>query len=150
MRTSKDGLDLIRHFEGCKLTAYKDAVGVWTLGYGHTNAAGLPKVRPGMKITAAEAEEILIADLVQYENEVRKAVKVPLRQYQFDALVSFCFNLGPTNLNRSTLLRKLNASDYGGAAEQFLVWNRAGGRVLAGLTRRRKAERAMFLGDKWR
>lgn len=147
MKTNDAALALIREFEGLRLEAYPDPAHGWdvpTIGYGHTSAAGDPKVTRGMKITAAGALEILKRDLGQYERAVASAVHVPLNENQFGALVSFTFNLGPGNLKSSTLLRKLNAGDYAGAAAEFGRWNKAGGRVLAGLTRRRAAERALF------
>lgn len=144
MQTNQAGIDLIKEFEGVRLTAYRDPVGVLTIGYGHTSAAGYPDVEPGMTITAAEAESILRRDLQQYEAAVSNAVKVPLTANQFAALVSFTYNLGPGNLRSSTLLWKLNTGDYAGAAGEFPRWNKAGGKVLRGLTRRREAERALF------
>ncbi|HAK9115445.1 TPA: lysozyme, partial [Salmonella enterica] len=102
-------------------------------------------VKPGMMIDEATAERLLNTGLVGYENDVSRLVKVKLTQGQFDALVSFAYNLGARTLSSSTLLRKLNAGDYAGAADEFLRWNKAGGKVLNGLTRRREAERALFL-----
>lgn len=148
MKTNDAGVALIKEFEGLRLESYPDPAHGWdvpTIGYGHTSAAGTPKVTRGMKITAAEADTILRRDLGQYENAVKEAVKVPLNENQFAALVSFTFNLGPGNLRKSTLLQKLNSRDYAGAAKQFPKWNRAGGKVLPGLTRRREAERTLFL-----
>lgn len=139
MKTSNRGLALIREFEGLRLTAYQDAVGVWTIGYGTTRG-----VEKGQRITEAQAEELLREDVARFEPEVLRLVKVPLSQPQFDALVSFTYNLGSKNLGSSTLLRVLNAGDYKGAAGQFERWNKAGGKVLAGLTRRRSAERKLF------
>ena len=145
MQTSDRGRALIRQHEGLRLEAYQDPVGVWTIGFGHTSAAGPPAVYKGMRITAAGADEILRTDLRKFEGYVASAVKVPLNQNQFDALVSFTLNLGSENLRSSTLLKRLNAGDYFGAADQFAVWNRAGGKVLPGLVKRRAAERALFL-----
>lgn len=139
MKTSNIGLALIREFEGLRLTAYQDAVGVWTIGYGATRG-----VKKGQKITEPQAEELLREDVARFEPEVLRLVKVPLSQAQFDALVSFAYNLGSKSLGSSTLLRMLNAGDYKGAAGQFDRWNKAGGKVLAGLTRRRAAERKLF------
>lgn len=141
MKISQKGLDLIKSFEGLKLKAYQDVVGVWTVGYGSTG----PHVKPGMVITAKQAEDLLRDDVARFEVCIGKQVSVPLSQSQFDALVSFAFNLGCGNLASSTLLKKLNAKDYSGAASEFVKWNRAGGKVLAGLTRRREAEKALFL-----
>ncbi|MBM5459210.1 lysozyme [Pseudomonas sp. P66] len=140
MRTSQRGLSLIKSFEGLRLLAYRDAVGVWTIGYGATRG-----VKAGMSITKEQAERMLLNDVQRFEPEVERLVKVPLNKNQWDALVSFTYNLGAANLESSTLLRKLNAGDYEGAAEQFPRWNKAGGKVLPGLVRRREAERVLFL-----
>ncbi|WP_313284644.1 lysozyme [Stutzerimonas kunmingensis] len=141
MHTSQKGLDLIKSFEGLRLSAYKCPADVWTIGYGTT--AG---VKPGQNITKERAEELLREDVKRFEAQVLRLVKVPLTQGQHDALVSFVYNLGAGNLSNSTLLRLLNAGDYAGAAAQFDRWNKAGGKVLAGLARRRAAERALFEG----
>ena len=140
MKTSQAGIDLIKSFEGLRLTAYADPVGVWTIGYGHT--AG---VKEGDQISQSQAEDLLRADLEEFEEGVRDAVQVSLTQQQFDALVSLAFNVGLGAFRRSTLRRRLNAGDYEGAAQEFARWNMAGGRVLHGLTKRRAAERDMFL-----
>lgn len=145
MQTSEKGISLIKQFEGCKLTAYQDSVGVWTIGYGWTQPVDGKPIRAGMTIKQETAERLLRTGLVSYESDVSRLVKVGLTQGQFDALVSFTYNLGARSLSTSTLLRKLNAGDYAGAADEFLRWNKAGGKVLNGLTRRREAERALFL-----
>ncbi|HFR3118965.1 TPA: lysozyme [Enterobacter roggenkampii] len=145
MQTSEKGIALIKQFEGCKLTAYQDSVGVWTIGYGWTQPVDGKPIRAGMTIKQETAERLLKTGLVSYESDVSRLVKVGMTQGQFDALVSFTYNLGPRSLSTSTLLRKLNAGDYAGAADEFLRWNKAGGKVLNGLTRRREAERALFL-----
>jgi GH24 family phage-related lysozyme (muramidase) len=145
MQTSEKGIALIKQFEGCKLTAYQDSVGVCTIGYGWTQPVDGKPVRSGMTIKQETAERLLKTGLVSYEIDVSRLVKVGLTQGQFDALVSFTYNLGARSLSTSTLLRKLNAGDYAGAADEFLRWNKAGGKVLNGLTRRREAERALFL-----
>ncbi|MDY3586903.1 lysozyme [Enterobacter asburiae] len=145
MQTSEKGIALIKQFEGCKLTAYQDSVGVWTIGYGWTQPVDGKPIRAGMTIKQETAERLLKTGLVSYESDVSRLVKVGLTQGQFDALVSFTYNLGARSLSTSTLLRKLNAGDYTGAAEEFLRWNKAGGKVLTGLTRRREAERALFM-----
>jgi lysozyme len=139
---SAAGLALTKQSEGCRLTAYQDAVGVWTIGYGHTS-----NVQPGDTCTEDQASEWLAQDVQWAVDAVNKYVTVKLNQGQFDALVDFTFNLGVGNLTHSTLLRKLNAGDYAGAAAEFPKWNMAGGRVLAGLVARRAAEQAMFQGD---
>jgi len=145
MQTSPDGIALIKQFEGCRLTAYQDSVGVWTIGYGWTRPVDGVPVRAGMTIKQEVAERLLKTGLVGYENDVTKLVRVKLTQGQFDALVSFAYNLGARSLSTSTLLQKLNASDYAGAADEFPRWNKAGGKVLNGLSRRREAEKALFL-----
>ncbi|MEG6000102.1 lysozyme [Enterobacter ludwigii] len=145
MQTSDKGIAMIKQFEGCKLTAYQDSVGVWTIGYGWTKPVDGKPIRAGMTIKQETAERLLKTGLVSYESDVSRLVKVGLTQGQFDALVSFTYNLGARSLSTSTLLRKLNAGDYAGAADEFLRWNKAGGKVLNGLTRRREAERALFL-----
>ena len=145
MQTSENGIALIKQFEGCKLTAYQDSVGVWTIGYGWTQPVDGKPIRAGMTIKQETAERLLKTGLVSYESDVSRLVKVGLTQGQFDALVSFTYNLGARSLSTSTLLRKLNAGDYAGAADEVRRWNKAGGKVLNGLTRRREAERALFL-----
>lgn len=140
MRTSQRGLSLIKSFEGLHLQAYQDAVGVWTIGYGTTRG-----VKAGMKISNEQAERMLLNDVQRFEPEIERLVTAPLNQNQWDALVSFTYNLGSANLESSTLRRLLNAGNYGAAAEQFPRWNKAGGKVLPGLVRRRAAERDLFL-----
>lgn len=139
-KTSQAGVNLIKSFEGCKLTAYQDSAGVWTIGYGHTSG-----VKKGMTITEAQAEAYLKGDLVTAENAVNGKVTYSIKQNQFDALVSFTYNVGSGNFGSSTLLKKLNQGDITGAANEFEKWNKAGGQVLEGLVRRRAAEKAMFL-----
>ncbi|HGG8841610.1 MULTISPECIES: lysozyme [Enterobacter] len=145
MQTSDKGIALIKEFEGCKLTAYQDSVGVWTIGYGWTQPVDGKPIRAGMTIKQETAERLLKTGLVSYESDVSRLVKVGMTQGQFDALVSFTYNLGARSLSTSTLLRKLNAGDYTGAAAEFMSWNKAGGKALKGLTRRREAERTLFL-----
>ena len=144
MKISAEGLALIKKFEGCELEAYQDAVGVWTIGYGHIKG-----VKEGMTITKQQAEEMLLKELVEYENYVLEAVNHQLDQCMFDALVSWTYNLGPSNLNASTMLKVLNAGDYDGVPEQIKRWNKAGGKVLQGLVRRREAEALLFEGKDW-
>ncbi|HDI1575870.1 lysozyme [Acinetobacter baumannii] len=143
--TSSEGLNLIKGFEGKRLTSYDDGVGVWTIGYGTIKYPNGVRVKKGDTCTERQAETYLKNDLNRFEVAINKLVKVPLSQNQFDALASFTYNLGETNLANSTLLKKLNKGDYQGAADQFLVWNKAGGKVMKGLVRRREAERALFL-----
>lgn len=137
------GLTLIKEFEGCVLTAYKDPVGILTIGYGSTG----PHVTPGKQITAQQAEDLLREDLKRFEAAVNKHTGGVTTQDQFDALVAFSFNVGEEALRTSTLLRKHNEGEYAGAAEQFARWNKAGGRVLNGLTRRRAAEAKLYRGE---
>lgn len=134
------GIALIREFEGLRLEAYKCPAGVWTIGFGTTQG-----VRPGMKITYSQAEEMLRRDLTSFETAVKNLVKVQLTSNQYDAIICFVYNIGINAFAKSTFLRKLNAKDYAGAANQFTRWNKAGGKVLAGLTRRREAEKKLFL-----
>ncbi|MGD1948482.1 MAG: lysozyme [Leptolyngbyaceae cyanobacterium] len=144
-QTNASGVHLIKSFEGLRLKAYQDAVGVWTIGYGTTRG-----VKPGQEISEAQAEALLKADLNRFEQAVNQAVRVSINDNQFAAIVSFTYNVGSGAMRSSTLLRKLNRRDIYGAANEFPRWNRAGGRVLAGLTRRRNAERALFLGQDYR
>jgi len=148
MVTNQAGLDLIKSFEGWRAKAYPDpATGgaPWTIGYGHTTAAGPPTVSRGLTITQDEGEAILERDLLAVERTVAGLVKVKLTDNQFAALVSFTFNLGGGNFRKSTLLKKVNAGDFAGAAKEFGKWNKADGKVMAGLTRRRAAEASLFL-----
>lgn len=140
MKTSTKGINLIKKFEGCVLKAYKCPADVLTIGYGHTSG-----VMEGQKITKTQATEYLKSDLEKFEYYVDKYVTVPINQNQFDALVSFTYNLGWGSLKNSTLLRLLNKKDYTGASKEFEKWNKAGGTVLNGLTKRRKAEKKLFL-----
>lgn len=145
MKTSNSGISLIKSFEGKRLNAYDDGVGVWTIGFGTIKYPNGVRVKKGDTCTEEQAEVYLKNDLVKFESAINRLVKVPLNQNQFDALASFTYNLGETNLSSSTLLKKLNTKDYKGAADQFERWNKAGGKVMTGLTRRRKAEKELFL-----
>lgn len=147
LKTGPRGVALIKRWEGCHrvqndgtVAAYLCPANVWTIGYGTTEG-----VRPGLVITQAQAERLLQRDLTKFEDAVNELVRVPLTQNQFDALVSFTYNVGATAFANSTLLRKLNAGDKTGAAGQFQRWNKAGGRVLTGLVRRRADEANLFL-----
>jgi GH24 family phage-related lysozyme (muramidase) len=141
-----EGFKLLTTFEGCELTACDDGSGVWTIGYGHTEG-----VYEGMTITQTQAEEWLRQDLEKFESYVEDAVEDQLNDNQFSALVCFCFNVGPGvgGFGDSTLLKLLNKGDYQGAANQFLRWNKVYGEPWLGLTRRRLAEQALFLGKPW-
>ncbi len=137
---SKSGLALTEQFESCRLTAYPDIKGVLTIGWGHTGT----DVRPGLVITQEQADALLLQDVQNAVNHLNHLVTVPLTQPEFDALVDFCFNAGCGAFAGSTLLRLLNSGDYAGAAKQLELWDHAGGKVVAGLLRRRQAEAAEF------
>ena len=139
MKISEKGLSMIERFEGCLLKASNKLDGVWTIGYGQTGSYYGKRVRRGMTTTKALAHAWLRDHSIKtYEMAVAKAVKVPLNQNQFDALVSFTYNVGVGALKQSTALRKLNAGDYAGAADALTMWTKFNGKVLAGLVRRRK------------
>lgn len=143
MKTSDAGLNKIKQREGCKLAAYPDpATGgePWTIGVGHTGG-----VKEGDTCTDDEALEWLRADAHTAETCINNSVRVAITQNQFDALVSFIINVGRGNFLNSTLLKKLNAGDYQGAADQFLAWDKAGGKVMQGIVNRRHSEREQFL-----
>ncbi len=153
LHVSNDGIVLIQYFEQCRLKAYPDpGTGgePWTVGWGHTG----PDVHKGLRISQKRADDLLREDLGDFERDVARLVEAYLEQWEFDALVSFAFNVGADidsddiaeGLGDSTLLRMLNAGDRVGAANQFLHWNRSGGKEMLGLKRRRAAERSMFLG----
>jgi len=140
MNITDEGIKLIKNFEGCRLTAYKCPAGVWTIGYGHTGS----EVHSGQKITQAQADNYLKVDLMIHCNNVSKLVKVPLTQNQFNALVSFEYNVGYGNFKNSTMLKLLNQKKYVEAAAQFDRWVYAGKTKLAGLVKRRTAEKNLF------
>ncbi|MDZ8028683.1 MAG: glycoside hydrolase family protein [Nostoc sp. DedQUE11] len=141
---NSEGLRLLQSFEGLYLEAYLDPVKVWTIGWGATEG-----VHQGMKITKAEAEEMLKKELSKFEAAVANTVKVPINDNQHSALVCFSYNVGARALSDSTLLKLLNQGKYQEAADQFLVWDKAGGQALLGLSRRRRAERCLFLSEPW-
>ena len=136
----RSGLTLIRKYEGCKLNAYLCSAGVWTIGWGRTKG-----VKKGDTCSQAQADAWLNEEYDAFEAQVLKHVKVPLTANQLGALVSFSYNVGTGALASSTLLKLLNSKNYKGAAEQFSRWNKAAGKILAGLTKRRTSERALFL-----
>jgi lysozyme len=144
MNISQEGLSLIKKFEGCELEAYKCAAGVLTIGYGSTKG-----VKEGDTITQEEADKLLLHEMNEYEGYINDAVTVDLKQNQFDALVSWVFNLGPANLKASTMLKVLNNKEYDDVPTQIKRWNKAGGKVLQGLIRRREAEALLFEGKEW-
>lgn len=140
MRISEKGINLIKRFEGLRLEAYLDSVDIPTIGYGHTRG-----IKLGQTITQEQADAFLEEDIHEFELAIQRLVHVNLTQNQFDALVSFTFNLGIGSLKQSTLLKKLNAGDITGAANEFNRWVYAGGKKLTGLVKRRSAERLMFI-----
>jgi lysozyme len=142
---SDDAVNLIRRFEGCELAAYQDSVGIWTIGFGSTLG-----VTPGMTITNQQAEAMLNEALVGVSDAISALVTYPASQNEFDALISFTYNLGVGALRSSTLLRLLNMGDVKGAANEFPKWCHAGGKVEPGLVARRAAEMALFLQDQLR
>lgn len=162
-KTNDAGVSLIKAFEGIvdgdpstvNLDAYLDPIGIWTIGWGHAIVFGTEFLRDAANkrvarslypggITKEKAEEFLRADLEETEREVEHLVKVPISDNQFSALVSFTFNVGASNLRKSTLLRRVNQSRFDLAADQFARWDKAGGRVFSGLVRRRGAEKDLF------
>ncbi len=144
MKISQEGLSLIKKFEGCELEAYKCAADVWTIGYGSTKG-----VKEGDTLTQEEADKLLLKDVEVFEKAVNDAVKVAMVQCQFDALVSWTFNLGAGSLNSSTMLKKLNNREFDEVPSQIKRWNKAGGKVLQGLIRRREAEALLYEGKEW-
>ena len=144
MKISLEGLSLIKKFEGCKLEAYKCSAVVWTIGYGHTTG-----VKEGDVCTQEEAEKLLRGDIFKFEEYVQDSVKVDLDQSQFDSLVAWTFNLGPGNLRSSTMLKKLNNGEYESVPFEMRRWNKAGGKTLDGLIRRRQAESLLFESKEW-
>ena len=145
MSTSQNGINLISSFEGCELKAYLCPAKVWTIGFGTTVYPNGVKVKKGDSCTLDQAKQFKAHDLKNFEKAVNNLVKVQLTQNQFDALVSFTYNIGAGAFEKSTLLKKLNAGDYQGVADQFTVWNKGGGKVLQGLVNRRAKERELFL-----
>ena len=145
MSVSNSGVDIICDFEGKRLVAYDDGVGVWTIGFGTTIYPNGIKVKKGDTCTEAQAKSYMAHDLKKFEQAVNGAVNIPLNQNQFDALVSLAYNIGTGAFNKSTLVKKLNAGDIRGAADQFDVWINAGGKRMQGLVNRRAREKALYL-----
>ena len=143
--TTNEGIELIKNFEGFSSEVYKDVVGLYTIGYGHLITKDDDRDTFGKGINMFEGEELLKKDLFKSERAVLRLVNVPLSDGQFNALVSFCFNLGSGSLQRSTLRQKVNRGEYEDVGNEFLKWIYAGGKIFKGLVRRRKAEREMFL-----
>ena len=146
MPVNQATLNLIKEFEGLRLTAYQDSVGVWTIGYGTTARADVGVTpRAGMVITEGQAEQYLRLALEKFASAVRPLIKVPVTLNEFGACMSLAYNIGPGSFAKSSVLRLLNAGQKSAAAQKFALWNRAGGKVLSGLTRRRAAETTLFL-----
>lgn len=145
MSVSNKGVDLICEFEGKRLVAYDDGVGVWTIGFGTIKYPSGNRVKKGDTCTLEQAKEYMRHDLMEFEHTVNSSVKVPLNQNQFDALVSLAYNIGSSAFKSSTLVKKLNTGDYQGAADQFNVWINAGGKRMQGLVNRRDREKLLFL-----
>ena len=145
MSVSNKGVDLICEFEGKRLAAYDDGVGVWTIGFGTIKYPNGVRVKKGDTCTLEQAKEYMRHDLIEFEHTVNSSVKVPLNQNQFDALVSLAYNIGSNAFKSSTLVKKLNTGDYQGAADQFNVWINAGGKRMQGLVNRRDREKLLFL-----
>ena len=145
MKISENGLELIKKFEGCETTAYQDSVGVWTIGFGHTKG-----VEEGQTCSIEDAESMLADEMDEYEGYINNMVKVELQQHEFDALVALVYNLGPTNLGESTMLKVLNGGQFDRVPDEMNRWTRAGGKILEGLVRRRQAESLMFQNLDWR
>jgi lysozyme len=149
LKLSPAGANLIKHFEGCLkphgkiFKAYRCPANVWTIGWGSTHHGGWD-INAATEWTLEKCSAAFLTDMEAFERDVRKLVRVPLEQFQFDAITSFHYNTGA--LGKSTLLKKLNARDYDGAAQEFKKWNKANGKILAGLTRRRNSESLLFQG----
>jgi lysozyme len=146
MRLTREGVALVKRFEGFRGTAYRDAVGVWTIGYGHTAMAGAPDVKPGMTIDRAEATKILERDLEMFAEGVRERLRRRISEAQFSALVSFAYNVGLGNLRKSSVLAAVNDGAFDAVPRRLQLWVKAGGRTLPGLVKRRAAEAALFAG----
>jgi lysozyme len=148
MKMSETGLELLKEFEGLRLKAYRDAAGIWTIGYGTTSAAGVGIIKGGMLISKAEAENMLRRSLASYERAVSNSIKVEISQQQFDALVSFAYNVGIEGFRRSSVLRHVNARDFDRVPQSLSLWIKSKGKVLPGLVSRRAREAKLFVkGD---
>jgi lysozyme len=144
MQMTEEGLALIRRFEGFRGEAYRCPAGVWTIGYGHTSQAGPPRVVAGMRMSEAEARDVLARDVAGFARAVERAVTREISPQQFSALVSFTFNVGPQAFSRSSVLRAVNDGDFDAVPERLKLWVKARGRTLPGLVRRRAAEAELF------
>lgn len=145
MKIAAPGIALIKQFEGCKLKAYKDAVGIWTIGWGNTQYETGSRVREGDIITQQRADELFMLIVSKFDSGVNIRLRRTVNQNQFDALVSFAYNVGFGNFDKSTLLKKVNTNPCDTTIPaEFMRWNKAGGKVLTGLTRRRAAEAKLY------
>lgn len=144
MHMTEEGLALIRRFEGFRGEAYRCPAGIWTIGYGHTSAAGPPRVEPGMTMSEAEAARVLARDVERFAKEVRAALAREVSPAQFSALVSFAFNVGMGAFRTSSVLKRVNDGDFDAVPERLKLWVKAKGRTFPGLVRRRAAEAEMF------
>lgn len=146
MQINQDTLELVKEFEGFRAKAYKCPAGVWTIGYGTTAAAGVgidPK--PGVTVTEDEAEDLLEKTMEKFGEQIKPFITAPINNNEYGAFLSLAYNIGPGAFKKSSALRLFNAGDKAGAAKALLMWNKAGGKVLPGLTRRREAEKKLFL-----
>ena len=146
MHMTEEGLTLIKEFEGFRAKAYRCPAGVWTIGYGHTASAGPPEVSAGMTLSEADAARILVRDVERFADGVRQALSATVTPEQFSALVSFAYNVGLGAFGKSSVLAACNCGDLAAVPRRLQLWNKAGGRVLPGLVRRRAAEAALFIG----
>ena len=144
MQVNAAGMALIESFEGCRTEAYQDCAGTWTIGYGHTSAAGPPAVQPGTTISKPEALALLQTDVGNFSKGVEACLRVPLNDDQFSALVSFAYNIGLTAFGKSSVLRAVNAGQFKAVPGFMALWIKAGGKVIPGLVARRAAEAALF------
>ncbi len=148
MKINQAGLDLIKKYEGFRSRAYRDVVGVWTIGYGHTSMAGLPRVTPGLKISRQQGESILARDVEKFSRQIRPLIHVKLNDNQFSALVSFAYNVGVGGFKRSSVLQRVNTGRFDAVPNRLSLWVKAGGKTLKGLVRRRAAEGELFLAGR--
>ena len=147
MQITAEGLALIKYYEGFRKQAYQDAVGVWTIGYGHTSMAGAPHVTPHLTITRDEADVIMARDVASFSEGVVREIKIALSDAQFSALVSFAYNVGLGNFKGSSVLAAVNREDFAAVPRRLNLWVKAGGQILPGLVKRRAAEAALFVGN---
>ena len=147
MKINKAGINLIKKYEGFRSHAYRDAVGVWTIGYGHTSMAGTPNVSKGLKISRRQGETILARDVEKFARAIQPLITVELNENQFSALVSFAYNVGVGGFKRSSVLKRVNARQFDAVPHRLSLWVKAGGRTLRGLVARRAAEADLFLAS---